>query len=89
MQSNDLKPAFGCDHDNRRFAYCGRRVELRYHGRVVLEREGFRSVTLWWGEPRRTPLEAWLDAVEWAMNYIPKERKAPRTERQGPMARAI
>ncbi len=89
MLSSDLKPAFGCDHDNRRFLYCGRRVHLPYFGRVVLEREGFRSVTLWWGEPRRTPLEAWIDAMEWAASYVPRERKTPRPQRCGPLGKAV
>ncbi len=84
---DDLKPAFGCDHDGRRFAYCGRLVELRYHGRVLVEREGCRTLTVWFGEARRTPLEAWLDAVLWAAAYVPRERKEPRTHKQSPMGK--
>ncbi len=85
MQSRDLKPAFGCDHDGRRFPYCGRRVELRYFGRVMLEREGYRTLTIWFGEPCRTPLEAWLDAVLWAAAYVPPVKKEARSQKQSPM----
>ncbi len=80
MLSGELVALVGEDCDGKR---------LRYFARVVLRCPGRRDLTRWFSSNVARPLEALLLGAEWIRDYIPKERKTPRPQKCGPMARAV
>ncbi len=80
MLQGELIPLVGEDRDGKR---------LRFFGRVVLRCPGRRDLTRWFGDGCKTPMEALLDALEWAASYVPRERKTPRPQQCGPLGKAV